>query len=127
MDAEKSNESLVNTSFAFAGILVYFVVSVLLEVLAGTFGTVARFRNMEVVQHGLPVAAGIACFLVMFMNKKIHTWADECVTEVRKVVWPSRKDTMAMTMVCCGMVVLAGVCLGIWDFVAKEMIKLFIN
>ena len=36
MDNEKSNESLVNTAFAFAGILAYFIASILLEVAAGT-------------------------------------------------------------------------------------------
>ena len=127
MDAEKSNESFVSTGFAFAGILVYFIASVLLEVAAGTFGSVARVRNMEVVQHGLPVGLGVITFLVLFMNKKTHAWADECVTEVRKVVWPSRKDTVAMTMVCCVMVVVAGIGFGIFDFFAAQLIKIFVG
>ncbi|MGZ6479900.1 MAG: preprotein translocase subunit SecE [Bdellovibrionales bacterium] len=127
MDNEKSNESFISTAFAFAGILVYFIVSVLLEVLAGTFGTIARFRSNEIVQHGLPVAFGLATFLVLFMNKRTHTWADECIGEVRKVVWPSRKDTMAMTMVCCVMVVVSGIGFGVFDFAAAQLIKMFVN
>lgn len=127
MDSEKGNESLVNTAFAMFGILVYFIVSVLLEVLAGTFGVVQRIRSQEVVQHGLPVTLGIATFLFLFMNKKTHTWADECVTEVRKVVWPSRKDTVAMTIVCCAMCLLAGIGFGIFDFFASQLIKVFVN
>ncbi|MGZ3793059.1 MAG: preprotein translocase subunit SecE, partial [Bdellovibrio sp.] len=67
MDNEKGNESFISTAFAFAGILVYFIVSVLLEVLGGTFGTIARLRSNEIVQHGLPVAFGLATFLVLFM------------------------------------------------------------
>src|SRR5262245_23542932 len=125
MDTEKSNESLVNTAFALFGILIYFVASVLLEVLAGTFGVIARFRNMAAVQHGLPVAAVIIAFLILFMNKKVQVWADECVTEVRKVVWPSQKDTTAMTIVCCVMVVVAGIGFGIFDFFASQLIKVF--
>jgi preprotein translocase subunit SecE len=127
MDNEKSNESFISTAFAFAGILVYFVISVLLEVLAGMFGAVARVRGNEVVQHGLPVALGLATFLVLFMNKKTHTWADECVTEVRKVVWPSRKDVTAMTTVVCVMVVVAGLGFGVFDFIASQLIKMFVN
>jgi len=127
MDAEKSNESLVNTAFAAFGILVYFVTSIILGVLAGTFGAVARIRSIAAVQHGLPVAVGILTFIILFMNKKVHLWADECVSEVRKVVWPSRKDTMAMTIVCCVMVVLAGVGFGVFDFVAGQLMKVFVN
>jgi preprotein translocase SecE subunit len=126
MDSEKSNESLVNTAFAMAGILGYFVVSIVLEVLAGTFGVVARLRSQEVVQHGLPVAFGIATFIVLFANKKIHTWADECVTEVRKVVWPTQKDTITMTIVVCAMVLFCALCLGVWDFLSSQAIKLFV-
>jgi preprotein translocase subunit SecE len=99
----------------------------LLEVLAGTFGAVARVRSNEVVQHGLPVALGLATFLVLFMNKKTHQWADECVSEVRKVVWPSRKDTTSMTIVVCVMCLLAGLGFGVFDFVSSQLIKLFVN
>lgn len=127
MSTDKNNESIVNTAFAACGILVYFIAAVVLEVLAGTFGAVARVRNIAAVQHGLPVGAGIICFLILFMNKRIHTWADECVTEVRKVVWPSRKDTVAMTMVVCVMVLMAGLGFGVWDFFAAKLIKLFVN
>jgi preprotein translocase subunit SecE len=124
---EKSNESIISFAFVCAGALGYLLTATILEVLAGTFGTMARVRNIPAVQHGLPVAVGIAVFLFLFMNKKIHTWADECVVEVRKVVWPSRKDTWAMTMVCCVMVVLAGLALGMFDFLASQLIKVFVN
>ena len=127
MDAEKSNESIVNTAFAMAGILVYFITAVLLEVLAGTFGSVARIRNIAAVQHGFPVAVGIITFVFLFTNKKTHSWADECITEVRKVVWPSRKDTVAMTIVCCAMVLIAGISFGVFDFFASQLIKVFVN
>jgi len=124
---EKSNQNLVNFGFVLAGFIAYFISNVLLEVLAGTFGAVANFRNIEAVKHGLPVSIGLIVFLVLFLNPKIQTWGDEVVTEVRKVVWPSRKDTIAMTIVCCVMVVVAGIGLGIYDFLASQLIKVFVN
>ena len=127
MSTENSNESFISTSFAGAGILVYFMVSVFLEVAAGTFGVMARIRSNEIVQHGLPVGLGLVTFLYLFMNKKTHAWADECVTEVRKVVWPSRKDTVSMTVVCCAMVLISGLTLGIFDFISGQLIKIFVN
>lgn len=124
---EKSNQSIVNFSFVLAGFIAYFISNVLLEVLAATFGAVARFRNIEAVKHGLPVSVGLLVFLILFLNPKVQVWADEVVTEVRKVVWPSRKDTVAMTIVCCVMVVIAGIGLGIYDFLASQLIKMFVN
>ncbi|NJL26347.1 MAG: preprotein translocase subunit SecE, partial [Calothrix sp. SM1_5_4] len=105
MENENNNQSIVNFSFVMAGFLAYFVVAILFELLAGTFGPVARLRNIEAVKHAVPVGFGLVTFLALFLNKKVHVWADEVIVEVRKVVWPSQKDTVAMTLVCCVMVV----------------------
>lgn len=127
MDNEKNNQSIVNFAFVIAGFLVYFVVGVLFETFAASFGPVARLRSIEAVKHGLPVGLGLITFLMLFLNPKVQTWADECVAEVRKVVWPSRKDTTAMTIVCCVMVVVAGIGFGVFDFFASQLIKVFVN
>lgn len=127
MDTEKNNQNIVNFAFVVAGFIAYFITNVLLEVLAGTFGAVARVRSIDMVNHGLPVAVGLITFLILVFNKKTQTWADESVTEVRKVVWPSRKDTVAMTIVCCVMVVIAGISLGVYDLLCSQMIKMFVG
>lgn len=124
---EKSNQNLVNFGFVIFGALAYYVSGQLLDVLAGMFGAVARIREVDAVKHGLPVALGLLTFALLFFNPKVQAWADEVVTEVKKVVWPSRKDTVAMTIVCCVMVVIAGIGLGIYDFLASQAIKIFVN
>lgn len=124
---EKNNQNIVNFGFVLAGFVAYYISGVLLEVFAGTFGAVARFRNIDAVKHGLPVALGLIVFFVLFLSPKVQVWGDEVVTEVRKVVWPSRKDTIAMTIVCCVMVVVAGIGLGLYDLLASQLIKVFVN
>lgn len=127
MENEKSNQSIVNFAFVVAGFLAYFVTMIIFEVLADTFGPVARLRAMEAAKHGIPVAVGLITFLTMFLNKKVHVFADECVVELRKVVWPSQRDTVAMTTVCCVMVVVAGIGFGLFDFFASQLIKVFVH
>lgn len=127
MENEKNNQSIVNFAFVVAGFLGYFVTAIVFELLADTFGPVARLRNIEMAKHGIPVAMGLVVFLSMMLNKKVHVFADECVVELRKVVWPSQRDTMAMTIVCCVMVVVAGLGLGAFDLFASQLIKLFVN
>ncbi len=126
MDSESSNQSIVNAALVAMAFLAYFVVSMVFEALAGAFGPVARFHNIEAVKHGLPVAVGLVAFLLLFLNSRVHTFADEAVGELRKVVWPSRKDTTAMTIVCCVMVVFAGIGFGVFDFFASHLIKVFV-
>src|SRR5262245_7148582 len=123
---EKKNQSIVNFAFVLFGFIAYYITAVLFETLATAIGPVAQVRNIESVKHGLPVGVGIVTFFVLFLNPKVQVWADEVVSEVSKVVWPSRKDTVAMTIVCCVMVVLAGIGLGVFDFFASQMIKVFV-
>lgn len=127
MDNEKSNDSIVNFAFVVAGFLAFFIAGVLLDIAANTFGSIASLRNQPLVQHGFPVVAGVATFLILFLNKNMRTVADEAVTEARKVVWPSRKDTWAMTMVVCVMVVIAGLGFGVFDFLSSRLIQVFVN
>lgn len=124
---EKNNQSIVNFAFVVAGFLAYFVTSLIFEVLADAFGPVAMLRNNEAIKHGLPVLVGVGTFLTLFLNKKIHVFADECVQEVRKVVWPSQRDTMVMTAVCCVMVIVAGIGFGLFDLAASQLIKVFVH
>lgn len=127
MTDEKSNQSIVNLAFVLAGALGFYITSVLFETFASVSGAVAAARNNDSIRHGLPVAVGLIVFFVLIMNPRVRTWADECVTEVRKVVWPSRKDVTAMTIVCCVMCIVAGIGFGLFDLFASQVIKFFVN
>jgi preprotein translocase subunit SecE len=127
MENENSNRSLISLFFVFTGFLVFLVVQILFETLAGAFGPVAQLHGQEVFRHGIPVGSGLLAFAVLNFHPKIVAWADECVTEIRKVVWPSQKDTIAMTIVVCVMVLMSGVAFGLFDWVASMAIKMFVN
>jgi len=124
---DKSNKKIMTVAFVVIGVVAAMVVDVLLDSLAATFGAVARFRSMDIVAHGLPVASGLVTFAYLQLNPKVLVWADEVVVEVRKVVWPSRRDTSAMTIVTCVMLLISGAFLGMFDFVSRNLIKMFIN
>lgn len=127
MDNENQNQSIVTFSFVVLGALAYAVTWVIFEILAETFGPVAAIRSQELWKNGIPVIAGLLTFVLLQSNKTSRTWADESIAELRKVVWPSRKDTIAMTTVCCVMVVMAGIGFGIFDFLASQVIKVFVH
>ena len=124
---DKSNKKIMTVSFVIVAAVVAIVMNVLLDSLAATIGAVARFRSMDIVAHGLPVGAGIITFLYLQFNSKVLAWADEVVVEIRKVVWPSRRDTSAMTIVTCIMLIVSATFLGVFDFVSRNLIKIFIN
>lgn len=124
---DNSNKKVITVSFVVMGFLAAAMLDVVLTALATHISAVARFRAIPIIHHGLPVFVGVFVFLVLQLNKGIVIWADECVAEVRKVVWPSRKDTTAMTVVVCIMLVVAGVCFGLFDYVSGNLIKTLVK
>lgn len=117
------NKKIITMSFVAAGVLTAFVTSLLMDVAASAFGAVARVQDIQAVRHGLPVALGLLVFGLLQFRPALNVWADEVVSEIRKVVWPSRKDTMGMTMVVCVLVVMSGIVVFGFDWVAAFVIE----
>ncbi len=124
---ENDNKKIITVCFVATGFISFIIARVIFEFLAGNIGFFGKLWSETSVQHAIPVSIGILSFVILEFNKKITVWADEVVTEIRKVVWPSRKDTTGLTIVTCVMVVVSGLILGVFDFVSTESVKLFIN
>ncbi|NCN95549.1 MAG: preprotein translocase subunit SecE [Bdellovibrionales bacterium] len=124
---DDNNKKIRAVAFIIAGALVAVVIDVLFESLAVTFGKVARLRNDDTFRHGLPIAVGVITFLVLQFNSKVSLWADEVISEVRKVVWPSKQEVTAMTMVVCVLVTVFGIGLGLFDFAAGHAVTTFVQ
>ena len=120
---EKANSKILTLSFAIAAIIIGFTASLLIKTLAGAFGVVARFSDSDMVRHGLPIALGFAVFAALQFNPKVQTWGEEVVTEVRKIVWPTRKDVIAMTIACVVMVLISSVIISVFDLVSGFFIN----
>ncbi|XGC80109.1 preprotein translocase subunit SecE [Bdellovibrio bacteriovorus] len=120
---EKTNSKILTISFAVAAFLAGLTISLLIKAFAGAFGVVARFADSDIVRHGLPVAVGFVVFAVLQFNPKVLAWGEDVVTEVRKVVWPSRKDTTAMTIACVVMVLISSVIISSFDLISGFFIN----
>ena len=120
---EKANSKILTVSFALAAMLVGLTTSLLIKAFAGAFGVVARAADSDIVRHGLPVGLGLAVFLLLQFNPRIQTWGEEVVTEIRKVVWPSRKDVIAMTIAVVIMVLVSSVIISTFELVSGFFIN----
>jgi preprotein translocase subunit SecE len=128
MESNSSNSKIVTVSMMVSGILVGLMVSILWNALiAISTGAFGRFVSDDIVRHGLPVLVGLGVFLVLQFNKTVLVWADEVVVEVKRVVWPSRKDTTAMTIVVCVMLLISGVALGLLDVFSGTVLDWLLN
>jgi preprotein translocase subunit SecE len=124
---DKTNQKVLTLSFVIFAALSGISVSLLLKVLAGAFGVVARATDLDLIKHGLPVLVGVGLFAFLQFNKAVSGWAEEVVIEIRKVVWPSRKDTTGMTWVVIVMVMISAVIITFFDLVSTYIINYFIK
>ena len=124
---DKTNSKILTLSFALASALIGFTFHLLIKVLAGAVGFVARAADGDLVRHGLPVATAIALFAALQFNPKVLAWGEEVVGEIRKVVWPSRKDTTAMTIVVIIMVAISSVIITVFDLLSNRLINLLMK
>ena len=54
----------------------------------------------------------------------IGTFFREALTEMRKVVWPSREETQRLTLVVIGVALSVGAVLAGFDFVFTKLVQL---
>lgn len=120
---ENQNSKIVTLSFAVAGMLSGLMVSLLIKAFSGAFAVVARAASSDFFRHGVPLIVGLVVFAALQFNPKVRKWADEVIMEVRKVVFPSRKDTTAMTIVVIVMVLISSVIISSFDLISGYVIN----
>jgi preprotein translocase subunit SecE len=124
---ENTNSKILTLSFAIAGAISGLTLHLLIKSFSAAFGIVARLTDSDAVRHGLPVVTGLLIFAVLQFNPKVVVWGEEVVTEIRKVVWPSRKDTTAMTIVVLVMVAISSALISAFDVTSGALMKMIIG
>ena len=119
---KKLVSKIQTVSFLGAAVLGWVVTGVLIRALAGIFGSVQRLYGQDLFQHGLPISVAIIVFLYLQLNPKINAWAEIVILEVSKVVWPTQKDTVGMTIVTLIMLAISCAVLVTFDWAAASVI-----
>lgn len=120
---DKTNSKIITLCFAMFAALTGLVVSLLLKTFAGAFGIIARAQDMDVFRHGLPLLVAFGLFAYLQFNSKIVTWFDDIVIEIRKVVWPNRKEVVGMTSVVIIMVGISSLIISFFDMISGYLVN----
>ena len=75
---------------------------------------------------GLLVVAGVSVAIIMqtAMGRGVWRFAADSRTEVRKVVWPSRQETVQTTLIVFAMVLVVGIVLWLFDMALGAILKM---
>ena len=126
MESENTKK-IMTLSFVGIAAVAWMVASILMDTASGMSGGFARLMDSDLVRHGGPFLVALITFLSLQLNKKIVAYADEVITEIKKVVWPSRPETSAMTVVVCIMLIISGVMIGVFDLFSGYIVNFLIK
>jgi preprotein translocase subunit SecE len=107
MDTAKLALAVLLLASGIGGFYYYEVYSLLLRVL------------------GLLVVAGIVVAIAMqtTVGRRVWAFAADSRTEVRKVVWPSRQETIQTTLIVFAMVLVMGIILWLVDMMLLSIVR----
>ena len=74
----------------------------------------------------LGLAVGVITFLVMNRHPVVYSFTDESITELRKVVWPGKEETIRSTTVCIITTLFIALTLAMYDFVWARVTSTFL-
>lgn len=58
---------------------------------------------------------------------RILRWLKDMKGEMKKITWPSGKDTLRNVLIVIVCVIIVGVCIWIFDFIAKLVVEALLN
>jgi len=74
----------------------------------------------------LGIIVGVVTFLVMNRHPVVHGFSDESVTELRKVVWPDKEETVRSATVVVVTTLFIALTLAMYDFVWARVTSTFL-
>lgn len=111
----EDNKKVITVSFLIVAVILGFLTQVLLGFMAAHFAFFEQMRSQVWFSNGVPVLVAGVLFASLQFNKAACDFADDVVTELKKVVWPPGRDTVIMTIVVIITLLISGVLVGLYD------------
>ena len=121
------NQKYILLAFLVAAVLLGFSVQGLSQPLLVMLelGDPRIFGVVNASSFGGVLVAG-ATFLVLNRHAQVYRFTDECVSELRKVTWPTKADTVRSTLVVLGCTAVIALSLAIYDFAWARITNVFL-
>lgn len=118
-----SQKKWIAFSFLAFSALLSYLLSTLLHFLSLSYDWEAKVRHVDTFIQGGTLGAGLLCFLLLFLNPRIHQFMGEVVLELSRVTWPTPRETAMSTWVVTVMVLISGFVLGLLDYLWTQLLS----
>ncbi len=124
-NTRKANTSKwLNASVAITCVILLFLCIRFFKVIGEWFELEVQFGSYTVVSQAASVLIALASFIYIQKNQKVSTFLKDSFTEVIKVVFPDRNETLSMTWKVMILVTICGFLLGVFDYASTWFLSL---
>jgi len=102
----------VHMMFAAGGLLLAFLLVKITDWVWGYFS-----KPQALIVDLVGIGGGILMAFLLWRNQNTFAKAQEITLELKKVTWPTRKETTAATTVVIVTVIIASILLGVFDLI----------
>ena len=121
------NQRAVVVLFVITGVLAgVFVRSLVLAVMGYAALQDALLGGIVPVSTLLGVISGVVTLLVLLRHERARTFSDSVVTELYRVTWPTREETLGNTGIVVGATIFFATLLSTYDFLWAKLTGLFL-
>lgn len=120
---DKSLNKIMFFAFVCAGFMAGYVLSVFIDIATNSSGAAARLFSSQGLKQGLPLITGIGLFMILSLTPSVKLWATEVISEIGKIVWPSRRDTTSMTIAVTMIILMSAVLFFVFDQISLWLVK----
>jgi preprotein translocase subunit SecE len=125
---DKTTRNILTLTLVGAGILVWFSASTAVNHFVAYLDIYVKAGFVHfLIVDAVPALLGALTTYILYRSQKIRTYLLEVITEVKKVVWPNKKETWGATVVVIIAVLISGVVLGLFDWISGYLIKLILG
>jgi preprotein translocase subunit SecE len=120
MEDVKKWLALVYLIFAMTA---WYLSTAFIKWVANYFMLMEKYSWSGLLIYGLPLVLGIIVYVLCYRLEQVNVYMSEVVAEIKKVVWPTRKETWAATIVVLIAVLISGAMLGVFDWLSASLLR----
>ena len=72
------------------------------------------------------ILIGVSSFILLIRHRSVVRFTDESWTELRRVFWPDKQETVRSTAIVIFVTLFIAFMLGLYDYVWAEVTKVFL-
>lgn len=121
------NRKLIVAFYIASSALLWFMARSSLHFLYLTFYQVRRLPGIAVIREVVPIVLAGILFGVLFRHPTVNSYLEDVVSELKKVTWPSREDTIKSTTVVIICILIASFILAGFDLIWGKVITFLLH